>query len=463
MCNAKSNCLEGVTKMKTKKTVLSIIVVLSVLCIFVVLIKSHLTTARSNISISDDTLSTESNVFTEEANNMTTELGVTNEEINPSDTESSVLTKDIKSNVAESDTLSEDNTVVSDAPTDFSVQSFSSDYNATNSTYYETETPAETEKSIVAKKEPELAEAEYCDIGISIAKSYVNIRESASTDAEVLGKLYKNSAARILEKKSDWYYVESGSVTGYVSSEYIKTGLSDDEIIKNYGIRSIIVKVDGLNVRKEPNTESDRETVIYKNEIYPIVASQDEWVKVKIPDENVTGYINSEYTEVIVDFEDAVSKEEELELLKLKEEEQIKKETQIKHQDDVNYSKSDLKLLACLIHAEAGGQSYEGKLAVANIVLNRVKSDEFPDTIKDVIYSPGQFSVATSGSLAKQLDKYDSYSSNSQLLSIKAARDALEGANNVGNRLYFHSYKSALKEGYDEKSNCVKIDDQLYW
>jgi spore germination cell wall hydrolase CwlJ-like protein len=449
--------------MKTKKTVLSIIVVLSVLCIFVVLIKSHLTTARSNISISDDTLSTESNVFTEEANNMTTELGVTNEEINPSDTEASVLTKDIKSNIAESDTLSEDNTVESDAPTDFSVQSFSSDYNATNSTYYDTEAPTETEKSIVAKKEPELAEAKYGDIGISIAKSYVNIRESASTDAEVLGKLYKNSAARILEKKSDWYYVESGSVTGYVSSEYIKTGLSDDEIIKNYGIRSIIVKVDGLNVRKEPNTESDRETVIYKNEIYPIVASQDEWVKVKIPDENVTGYINSEYTEVIVDFEDAVSKEEELELSKLKEEEQIKKETQIKHQDDVNYSKSDLKLLACLIHAEAGGQSYEGKLAVANIVLNRVKSDEFPDTIKEVIYSPGQFSVATSGSLAKQLDKYDSYSSNSQLLSIKAARDALEGANNVGNRLYFHSYKSALKEGYDEKSNCVKIDDQLYW
>ena len=119
--------------------------------------------------------------------------------------------------------------------------------------------------------------------------------------------------------------------------------------------------------------------------------------------------------------------------------------------------------MACLVYAEAGNQSYEGKLAVANVVLNRVKSKKYPNTIKDVIYQPGQFTVAKSGSLAKQLEKYESYSTESQLLTIKAAKAALSGANNIGNRLYFHAYKSAVSKGYDKKKNAVKIEDHIFW
>lgn len=303
----------------------------------------------------------------------------------------------------------------------------------------------------------------YTNIGISIANSFVNIRKEPSAESEALGKLYKDSAAEILQHCGDWYYVESGSVKGYVKAEYIQTGIPGDELAKKYGQPSILVTVDGLNVRERADTTAERLSVIYKNEIYPIVALEGSWVKIRIPEDQVVGYIKREYADEIIDFKDAISKEEEEGLLALESEEWAETATQIKHRRETSYSKEELKLLACLVHSEAGSQSYEGKLAVANIVLNRVNSSSYPDSIKAVIYQSGQFSVADSGSLEKQLVNYGNYSSTSQQLSIKAAKAALEGDNNIGSRMYFHSYKAALKKGYDKKPGSVKLGDHLFW
>lgn len=313
------------------------------------------------------------------------------------------------------------------------------------------------------KMEREALEAKYSNIGISVAKEYVNIRKKATTDSESLGKLYRNSACTILEVLDGWYYVVSGSVTGYVKAEYIKTGIPAEELIEKYGTQKIRVTANGLNVRKEPSTESKRLTVIYMNEKYPVLEKLDGWYKIKVDDENIDGYVKNDHVEMIVTFKEAVSKQEEARLLELQAEERAKKETAIKYRSDVKYTDDELMLLACLVHAEAGTQSYEGKLAVANIVINRVKSSKYPNTIREVIYQKGQFSVAASGSLQKQLDNYKNFKNTSQKLSIKAAKDALEGANNIGNRLYFHSYKAALKKGYTKKANCVKIEDHLFW
>lgn len=312
-------------------------------------------------------------------------------------------------------------------------------------------------------QEPEPEPSLYSDIGISIANSYVNIRAKATADSEVKGKLHRNSAARILDSVGEWHYVESGSVKGYVNTKYIKTGIPDEELIENYGILRISVNTDGLNVREKPDIDAEKLTVIYQNECYPVLDISDEWLKVDITDDKIIGYVNREYTELLVDFEKAVSREEEEELKKLQAEEKRKSETDVKYRDEVDYTQDELKLLACLVHAEAGDQSYEGKLAVANVVLNRVKSGKYPDTIKDVIYQPGQFTVAKSGSLAKQLAKYDNYSSKSHQLTIKAAKSALSGANNIGSRLYFNMYKAAAKKGYDQLKTSVKIEDHLFW
>jgi uncharacterized protein YgiM (DUF1202 family) len=323
--------------------------------------------------------------------------------------------------------------------------------------------PEESEAVPEKGAEEEQPEALYADIGISIAKDYVNIRKEPSTGGEILGKLYRDSACTILSSENGWYYVESGSVTGYAKADYIKSGIPDDELIEKYGILKMIVSVDGLNVREDPSIEAKKLTVIYQNEKYPVEEVKDDWLLINIDDENIKGYVKKEFAELDVEFEDAVSKEEEQKILQVQAEERARKETEVKQRDGVNYTEADLRLLACLVHAEAGTQSYEGKLAVANVVLNRVKSSKYPDTIKAVIYQSGQFSVAASGSLEKQLNNYDNYSSKSQKLSIKAAKDALEGANNIGSRLYFHSYKTAARKGYTSYAKSVKLGDHLFW
>jgi len=313
------------------------------------------------------------------------------------------------------------------------------------------------------QEEPVQEKALYSNIGISIANSYVNLRKEANAESDILGKLYKDSAAEILDTDGDWCYVESGSIKGYVKSEYLKTGISDEKLIEQYGTRRISVDVDGLNVRKKPAVDAERLAVIYLRETYNVIDLHDEWVKVDISDENVIGYVLREHVNLIVTFNQAISKEEEQELLRLQAEARIANETAVKLRDEVDCTTDEIKLLACLIHAEAGNQSYEGKLAVANVVLNRVKSSQYPDSIKNVIYQSGQFSVSASGSLAKQLSNYSNYTSESQRLSIKAAKAALAGANNIGNRLYFHTYKAAVLKGYDERSSSVKIQDHLFW
>lgn len=318
-------------------------------------------------------------------------------------------------------------------------------------------------KASVKIKKTATIETLYSHIGISIADSFVNIRKKASIDSEIEGKLYRNSVAEIIEKVNDWYYIESGSVKGYVKSALIKTDIPGKELINRYGLQRISVKADGLNVRAKPDTNSKALTTLYENETYTVISSKDHWVKVDIEDDKVIGYVKKEFVDTIIDFKKAVSITEELELQKI-----IKKpinttETTILHGNKMTYCNSDIMLLACLVHAEAGGQTYEGKLAVANIVLNRVKSGKFPKTIRAVIYSPRQFSVARSGSLAKQLANYNHYSSRQQLLSIKAAKAALEGVNNIGSRLYFHSYRAAIRKGYDKKPTSVRVDDQLFW
>jgi len=100
---------------------------------------------------------------------------------------------------------------------------------------------------------------------------------------------------------------------------------------------------------------------------------------------------------------------------------------------------SDEYLLACLVYCEAGNQSYEGQLAVANVVLNRVNNPGFAGSISEVIYETNQFSPASNGSLARALNNGPSSSAS------QAAKDALAGNNNIGDYLFFNGYVDTSK------------------
>lgn len=90
------------------------------------------------------------------------------------------------------------------------------------------------------------------------------------------------------------------------------------------------------------------------------------------------------------------------------------------------------ELLAALIFCEAGNQPYEGQVAVGAVVMNRVNSGRFPDTITDVIYQSGQFTPAMTGWLDSVLAS-DGYTDSA----MQAASDALAGSNPIGDCLYF--------------------------
>lgn len=97
------------------------------------------------------------------------------------------------------------------------------------------------------------------------------------------------------------------------------------------------------------------------------------------------------------------------------------------------YTQSELRLMASIINCEAGGESYQGQVAVGIVVMNRVKSKAFPNTIKKVIYQKGQFSPVRNGMLRKKLKQYDAGKIHSAQWKscIKAAKKALNGQTTI--------------------------------
>lgn len=101
---------------------------------------------------------------------------------------------------------------------------------------------------------------------------------------------------------------------------------------------------------------------------------------------------------------------------------------------EVSFSEGDRKLLANLIYCEAGGEPYEGQVAVGSVVINRVLSSKYPDTVVGVIYQGGQFSPVASGrlDLALATDKATD-------ACYRAADAAMSGVTNVGTCVYFRT------------------------
>lgn len=135
----------------------------------------------------------------------------------------------------------------------------------------------------------------------------------------------------------------------------------------------------------------------------------------------------AETTETV---EEAETTEEEEKEEASEEKKTTKKKTSEKKE---SYTKAELRLLACLISCEAGGEPYAGKLAVGIVVVNREESSKFPDSIKSVIYQKYQFGPARNGSLAAALKRYDNgkFTSASDKACIKAAKEALSGEKTV--------------------------------
>lgn len=101
-------------------------------------------------------------------------------------------------------------------------------------------------------------------------------------------------------------------------------------------------------------------------------------------------------------------------------------------------STSDVQLLARAINGEARGEPYEGQVAVGAVILNRVKSPKFPNTIAGVIYEPGAFTAVSDGQINVAISEGSTV--------VKAARDALNGWDPSGGAIYYFNPATATNK-----------------
>ena len=144
----------------------------------------------------------------------------------------------------------------------------------------------ETEPVVDTSMSGEMAFAQ-CD-------EYINIRSGASTDSEVVGKVYNNGSVTILSQVGDWYEVQSGNATGYVKTEYFATGAEADAIAEEVAYNVATVYPEALVVRAEASEDSEQIGMVYSTDELEVVEYEGDWMKVALGD-GVYGYVSAYY------------------------------------------------------------------------------------------------------------------------------------------------------------------------
>ncbi len=120
--------------------------------------------------------------------------------------------------------------------------------------------------------------------------------------------------------------------------------------------------------------------------------------------------------------------------------------------DDSSTSNNDLYLLAKCVHAEARGESYTGQVAVAAVILNRVESPDFPNTIAGVIYQPWAFTAVNDGQINLEPNQ----------TAYNAARDALNGWDPTYGALFYYNPATATNKWIYNKKTTVTIGKHVF-
>ena len=176
-------------------------------------------------------------------------------------------------------------------------------------------TASMTETTISNKEVQKITapKSEFTDLAIAQVNDYVNIRSSAGEEGEVLGKLYNNSAAVVLEEEDDWYKIKSGNVEGFVKSEFVVR--DDPELAEKVRTRLATVTTETLRVRKDASTDAGILDLIPEGDVLIVKDETIEgWVGVVVGEK--VGYVSTEFVDVSSKYVQAESKEEEAARLK---------------------------------------------------------------------------------------------------------------------------------------------------
>lgn len=307
--------------------------------------------------------------------------------------------------------------------------------------------------------EPEEEEEPEVLLAMADVDSVLNVRAEADADSERVGVLYKDTGGKVLEQKDGWSKIESGELVGWAMDDYLAFGDEVKQRADESGNMVATISTDSLRVREEPNSLATILGYVSNDDVLTVAAMGDNgWVEITYND--TTGYINGDYLTV----EPMLASGDTVEAIQEKEEakKQAEREEAEKRASEAGFEMtlvesyegtiSDMELLATIIYCEAGNQSHEGKVAVGNVVINRVNSGSFPNTFEAVIRAPRQFSPVASGKFDRMLG-----SGRVPENCYVAAQDAMDGISYVGDCLYFKNPKIAGAHA------GITIGDHVFW
>ena len=216
-------------------------------------------------------------------------------------------------------------------------------------------------------------------------EDFAYVRVAPSDDAEIAGKLRRGDMARVESLTNDgWYQITSGNLSGYIKADVSLTGTACRDFANAVGYNGGV----GITVDEE------------NAQIAALQAAAEEAARQEAAKAKAAASSSSSVTST--------------------------------QKESYGASTDEVTLLAAIVEKEAGGSGYQGMLAVASVVMNRVRSSSYPDTIAGVIDQKGQFTGGIAG-LSRIISRGPSSAA------IRAAEAALAGEDIVGGMVSFRS------------------------
>ena len=300
-------------------------------------------------------------------------------------------------------------------------------------------------------------------IGVIDAKDMLDIHAEANTASAVVGQVMEDGHVAILAKYNGWVQIQAGEIAGWVPAEnLVETEISNEEAVA--ANVQVIAERTGATASEdeffaEEEVQQD-ETAALQAEASEAAQNEIEEVQTAEEAAQLEAEAQAKAAEEAARLEaeaqakaaaeEAARLEAEAQAKAAEEAARLEAEAQAKAAAEeaarleaeaqqaalaaqtAAISAEELKLLANIIYCEAGSESYVGKVAVGNVIMNRVKSASQPNTITEVVYAKGQFSPVRNGSLQRALS-----SDKADAACYQAAIEALAGAQPVGGKLFF--------------------------
>lgn len=269
----------------------------------------------------------------------------------------------------------------------------------------------------------------------------LNLRKETSSDANILTVLNTGDYGDVIKTEGEWTFVAFCDKQGYLKTDYIITDDKATEVAEKAAKEGKtyrdVIGVEEVVPAKVAETTTEQTTEVAKAQPAETTAAQAET-------QQTTQVATQQPTT------EAATQQPTTEATTQQ------PTTEATTAAPVQASSSDLYLLAAIVYAEAGGESYEGQLAVASVVMNRLANGYWGGSLSSVIYAPSQFTGTYSGAFSTAL------TTGGSSTSLQAAQDAMNGANNVGGYMYFRPTWNTPQSVYDS-GNYIQIGNHIFY